>query len=44
VVSSDYLSSTPAAASTVETPENTENDRDDPEQGNGDIQIEHSSH
>jgi len=43
VVSTDSLSSTPVAASTIHTPENTENDPDDPEPADGDIKIEYSS-
>jgi hypothetical protein len=37
VVFTDSLSSTPAAASTMETPKNTENEPDDPEPVDGDI-------
>lgn len=40
VVSTDFLSSTPTAASTVETPENTKNY---PAPADGDIKIEYSS-
>lgn len=39
----DSLSSTPTAASTMETPENTENEPGDPEPVDGDIKIEYSS-
>jgi hypothetical protein len=42
VVSTDSLSSTPAAASTMETPDNTENGPDDPELADGDIKIKYS--
>jgi hypothetical protein len=42
VVSTEYLPSTAAAASTMETPENTENDPDDSEPAIGDIKINHS--
>jgi hypothetical protein len=44
VVSSDHLSPTPSASLHVETPEDTEEDPDDPETAHeGDIQMEYSS-
>jgi hypothetical protein len=44
VVSPDPLSPTPSTSSATKTPENTEDDPDDPERaGEGDIQMEYSS-
>jgi hypothetical protein len=44
VVIPDPMSPTPSNSSTMKTPENTEDNLNDPEQaGEGDIKIEHSS-
>ena len=43
VVSPDPFSPTPLTSSTMKTSENAEGDPDDPEQADGDIQMEYSS-
>jgi hypothetical protein len=44
VVSPDHVSFVPSASSAVKTPDNTEEDPDDPEPANeGDIQVEYFS-